>query len=624
MCGIVGIIQKNKSVDEDLLKKMTDKISHRGLDDDGVWVSKNKHVGFGHRRLSIVDLSSAGHQPMPSVDDNFTIIFNGEIYNFQDIKKELLEKGYRFKTKTDTEVLLCSYIEWGEKCLEKLNGMFAFAIWDEKKERLFAARDRLGEKPFKYYFDDEKFIFASEIKSILEYPSIEKKVDWQAIDSAMSFRFVPAPMTGFKNIFKLPAGHYLIWENDEIEIKKYWNISSVEEDRNKTFEQYKKETWNLFLDSVKKRMMSDVPLGAFLSGGLDSSSVVAAMAEVNDKPINTFVISLDGKSEDSKHAKIVADYFKTNHHEIHIEDIDYKKLLHDLVEYYDEPFFDASALPSLIINQKMKKHVTVALSGDGGDELFGGYDSYTFAKFLKQYNYIPQSLRKIVANVFSFSKDKQYKAEILAKDFYIAYSDYYSVWQSALPISKKYITKDELYLPKFKKEIDESFSAALMKKWFSGQGDMQNRAMLADIQGRLADGYMTKVDIASMASALEVRPPFLDYRLVELSRKIPSKFKIKGNNEKYIWKEVIKNKLPKEILTRKKIGFSLPLDVIMRKHFDEIIEETILSQDSMVSEVFSFGAMRTMWNEHLQKKADYSNHLWSILILELWLKKYTK
>ena len=335
MCGILGIIQNNNKIYRSLFEKMLLEIRHRGPESEGVWFNDQENVAFGHRRLAIIDLSAGGRQPMVSVDGRYVIIFNGEIYNYKELKEELEKEKYVFKTQSDTEVLLCAYIKWGPESLQKLNGMFSFAIWDNKEQKLFAARDRLGEKPFKYYVDENRFIFASEIKAILADRSIGRKVDWQAVDTALSFRFVGAPETGFLGIKKLPAGHYLIWQNNSVLIKQYWDVGEIQETYNGSVAELKKEAWSLFVDSVKKRMTADVPIGAFLSGGLDSTSVIAATKELGARNVATFVISMGGKSEDQKYAALAAKYFTTNHHEIEINNINYQEALQKLVWHYD-------------------------------------------------------------------------------------------------------------------------------------------------------------------------------------------------------------------------------------------------------------------------------------------------
>lgn len=625
MCGILGVIENKEKIKTEVFKNMLSCVKHRGPESEGMWVSGDGSVALGHRRLAIIDLSPGGKQPMTSDDGRYTITFNGEIYNYLELKTEIEQATKRsFKTQSDTEALLYSYITWGDNCLQKLNGMFAFAIWDEKEKKLFAARDRLGEKPFKYYVDNNTFIFASEIKAILANPQVKRRVDWQAIDEALSFRFISSPQTGFVGIKKLPAGHSLIWQNNNLTICRYWQPESVVRYGAASVSEIKSEVWNLFIDSVKKRMIADVPIGAFLSGGLDSTSVVAAMRELGAKQIDTFVISIGGKSEDQKYAQVAAEYFNTNHHVIELNTIDYREALTALIDSYDEPFFDQSALPSMLISREIKKKVTVVLSGDGGDELFGGYDAYKMAPYIHAFSRAPLLLRRLLPAVFlPFSKKTSYKSEILAQgNFFENYSEYYSLWKTDLPISKQYITKHDLYRPEFRKHINASYAWEKMTGWFGTSSDLQNNAMVADLQGRLADGYLTKTDIATMASAVELRPPFLDHRLVELAASISSGLKIKGSDEKWLWKEIVKNKIPNEIIRRKKTGFGIPLHEIIRRDLKEVIEGTILLPTSKISEVFDVQAVNRLWNDHVQGKADYSNHIWSLLVMELWLQKY--
>lgn len=624
MCGIAGIIRKNQPADSQALQKMLGCLKHRGPDDEGQWANANKNVLLGQRRLAIIDLSPGGHQPKSTSDGRYTVTFNGEIYNYRDLRQELIKKGYSFKSDSDTEVLLYSYAEWKEACLDKFNGMFAFALWDEQEQTLFAARDKVGEKPFKYFFNGETFIFASEVKAILSHPDVAREVDWGAVDEALSFRFVPAPATGFTAIKKLPAGHYLVWKEGEIALQQYWYPERIAVDTSLSLAGSKDQLWSIFLDSVRLRLISDVPVGAFLSGGIDSSSIVAALAELKSGPIETFVISMEGESADQRAAALVAKHFGTNHHELALNDIDYATALENVAIQYDEPFFDQSALPSMLINQEIKKHVTVALSGDGGDELFGGYDAYRFARFLKHYHKLPAVLRKkLLPLATSFSSKLQYRAEVLAHDFFTAYTEYFATWKTSLPKSKKYITKTDLYRDDFAARINLQSTSNHMEAWFQGAShDLVNRSMLADFKGRLADGYLPKVDFAAMASAVEVRPPFLDPRLVEMSLRLPSRFKIRGNTTKYIWREIIKSKLPPAILSRPKAGFSIPLHTIVKKQLRPLIEDTILSDSSRLLSRFKRATIHQLWADHLAGRADYSNHLWSLLILELWLKHY--
>jgi asparagine synthase (glutamine-hydrolysing) len=369
-------------------------------------------------------------------------------------------------------------------------------------------------------------------------------------------------------------------------------------------------------------MISDKPIGAFLSGGIDSTSVVAAMKEISARPIETFVISLGGRSEDMKYAEIAAKYFKTNHHELELKDINLETALMELVEQYDEPFFDQSALPSLLINKAVKKHVTVVLSGDGGDELFGGYESYGFAKFLDKYSTVPGGLKKVFEFLFRNSPHNQYKLEMINQGFFRAYSDYYSLWKTNLGKSKFYQTKNDLYLTKLKKDVSIDNASLKMKEWFSGDNDIMNRAMLADIRSRLPDGYLAKVDFASLRNAVEVRPPFLDYRLVELSQSIPGNLKINRRGVKLIWKKTVKDKIPAEIINRPKAGFGIPLHKILLNELKPVVENVLFSSSANIYHYFLKDSVEKIWKDHKNGKADYSNHIWSLLILELWIRRY--
>lgn len=631
MCGIAGIIKKNKVVENGLLQEMLNCIKHRGPEDEGKWFSKNGRVGLGQRRLAIIDLSPGGHQPMISDDHRFVITFNGEIYNYLEVKSELTVLGWSFSTKSDTEVLLKAYIQWKEKCLEKLNGMFAFAIWDEESQTLFAARDRLGEKPFKYFLDKEKFVFASELKAILVDPAIPREPDWQAVDLAMTYRFVPAPFTGFKQIQKLPAGHYLLWKNGEIKITPYWQaFDYAKENEERSLEEWRTILWEIFKDSIKGRMISDVPVGAFLSGGLDSSSVVAAMAEVSMAKIKTFSVGLKGQPESElPFARLIAERFKTDHTEIIIEP-NVIEILPQLVRQFEEPFFDNAAVPTMVMAKETKKHVTVVLTGDGGDELFGGYSNHSFFRQLKRYQKLPDFIYKTVlpsiTGIFANSKGLKklfYRTELLSHPLYQAYVDYYAIWKKELKQSHFYLTKDDLYTDELKQKINLDLSEKLMSQWMGDgivkkYGDM-NRSMLADIVGRLGDNYLMKVDFASMIYALENRAPFLDHRLVQLALSLPEKYKVKDGEVKWIWKQIVKDKIPNAIIARRKAGFGIPIGAWMRNELYDYVRGNLVKSESALYRYFNKAAIVKLLEDHKKGVADYSNHLWCLLLLDSWL-----
>lgn len=637
MCGIAGIVKTNKSADNRLLQGMLDKIKHRGPEDEGMWFSQNGRVGLGQRRLAIIDLSPGGHQPMVSDDRRFAITFNGEIYNYLEIKRELSGLGCSFNTKSDTEVLLKAYIQWKEKCLEKLNGMFAFAVWDEEAQTLFAARDRLGEKPFKYYSDKEKFVFASELKSILVDPGIVREPDWQAVDLAMTYRFVPAPFTGFKQIKKLPAGHYLFWQNGKITVSPYWQaFDYAKENEERSLEEWKTIFWSTFKDSIKGRMISDVPIGVFLSGGLDSSSVVAAMAEVSTGKIKTFSVGLkDQPDSELPFAKLVADRFKTDHSEIIIEP-NVVEILPQMVHQFEEPFFDNAAVPTMVMAKETKKHVTVVLTGDGGDECFGGYSNHLFFKRLKTYQRLPSVVykaifpqaTKLLADVVNNSRLKKlfYRTELLSHEFCHAYVDFYAIWKKELRKSRFYLTKEDLYTDEMKQKINLDLSEKMMSEWM-GDGVVKkygamNRAMLADIVGRLGDNYLMKVDFASMIYALENRAPFLDHRLVQLALSLPEKYKVRQGQVKWIWKQIVHDKIPAEIIKRRKAGFGIPIGAWMRRELYDYVRDNLIKSDSALYRYFNKDCIVKLLEDHKKGVADYSNHLWCLLLLESWLKTF--
>ncbi len=393
MCGICGTVYRDqeRTVDENVLQQMSSLLSHRGPDDSGIYLKGN--VGLAHRRLSIIDLTPAGHQPMPNEDESVWIVFNGEIYNYQDIRRELLVRGHRFRSNTDTETIIHLYEDKGEDCVQDLRGMFAFAIWDAKKRRLFCARDRVGKKPFVYAHTGEGLFFASEIKSLLACSSLDKKIDYSALHHYLTYQYVPSPLSIFATIKKLPPGHMLIYEDDTLTIKRYWNLSYRNKLRLPSLEDYGKRLEELFEEAVRIRLRSDVPLGAFLSGGIDSSLVVAMMQRLMNQPVKTFSIGFKEEAYDElAFARMVAQQYHTDHHEFVVKP-DALDILPKLVWHYNEPFADSSAIPTYYVPKMTREHVTVALNGDGGDESFAGYERYVADKLADYYRYVPPFIR---------------------------------------------------------------------------------------------------------------------------------------------------------------------------------------------------------------------------------------
>lgn len=627
MCGITGKINfSGKAVLPDDIERMNDAIKHRGPDDGGVYVSPKKNVGLGHRRLSIIDLSSLGHQPM-SYLDRYWIVFNGEIYNFQE-KRDLLEKeGYTFKSKTDTEVILALYDKYGKKCLEHLRGMFSFAIFDEKEETIFCARDRVGKKPFKYYLDDSVFIFSSELKAILTQKEYEKQPDYIAIHHYLTLQYCPAPLTGFKDIKKLEPAHYLFIDikNKKVEKERYWNLDYSKK-LNLSEAEWKEKIMKKLEESVKLRMISDVPLGAFLSGGVDSSAIVGLMSKISDRPVKTFSIGFkEEKYNELSYAKIIADKFKTDHREFIVE-AKAIEILPMLVRQYEEPYADSSAIPTYYVSKLTREHVTVALNGDGGDENFAGYGSYQYFKITLLYDkfkffhkWIVLPITKFLAE--NFKNNTMYRifrfAKILSQDPDRRFTNFMCHFDNDM--------KNDLYTDRMKNIVrgNDSFDILPKTAEHSGVLDPMDRAFYTDLNTYLPDDLMAKVDVASMAVALEGRSPLLDHEFLELTSKIPSNLKLKGlNKKKHILKKSLEGLIPDKILYRPKMGFSVPLDMWFRNELKDYAYRTLLSEKAVGRGIFEKKEVKRILDTHIKTTINMSYYIWNLLVLELWFQEF--
>lgn len=606
---------------------MNEKILHRGPDDGGVYLSPDQKIGLGHRRLSIIDLSPLGHQPM-SYLNRYQIVFNGEIYNFQEKRAMLEKEGYTFKSHSDTEVILALYDKFGKKCLEHLRGMFAFAIYDEKEKTLFCARDRVGKKPFKYYLDEKVFLFASELKAILtQKDDYQKEVDYVAIHHYLTLQYCPAPLTGFKNIQKLEPAHYLFLDlkTQKIEKQRYWHLNySKKLNLSKT--QWKKKIMEKLDESVKLRMISDVPLGAFLSGGIDSSAIVALMSQHSSKPIKTFSIGFaEEKYNELKYAKIVAEKFKTNHREFIVKP-DAIAMLPMLVRQYEEPFADSSSLPTYYVSKMTKEFVTVALNGDGGDENFGGYGRYSVQKFGMLYDKfiffhkqlilpLTKFLAKNIKNTFF---DRTYLfARTLDEKYNYRYLNYIRYFSNEM--------KAELYTDNFKQKTSQINSSKIVAEKFheAGTADKMDQCLFADFSTYLPDDLLVKVDIDTMAVSLEGRSPFLDHELLELTAQIPFKLKLKGlNNKKYILKEALRGLVPDEVMFRPKMGFGIPIDIWFRGELKDYAYKTLLSEKALARNLFKKEAIEKLLDEHNKTQISHAYRIWALITLELWFQEY--
>ena len=617
MCGIAGKIyfDPSRKIDITELKKMTNTISHRGPDDEGYYIEDN--VGLGFRRLSIIDLTT-GHQPLKDYSGRYWIIFNGEVYNFKEERVKLIKKGYVFKTSSDTEVIVNLYAEYKEKCLEHLRGMFAFVIWDKKEKVLFGARDRFGIKPFHYYLDNEKFIWGSEIKSILADNNINKTISLEGLDYYFAYGYSQRDRSIYQNISKLKPAQYFTFDynrKEKLKIEDYWHIN-FEPDYSKSENYWKEALYDTLNESVKIRMVSDVPLGAFLSGGVDSSTVVALMARNSDKAVKTFSIGFkEEKYNELKYARQVAEMYGTDHHEfiLELESID---LLPKLVQAYDEPFADSSAIPTYYVSKFTRNHVTVALSGDGGDELFAGYNSYPKMLALKNAVYnnkfsnkaIFSPLNRIIPDhlygkgySYYLSKDKN-----MINAYFCLWKDYErrKIFNSSLR-SKLGVNRAEQLKENYLKEVNASFISKMQ---------------LLDIKTYMVDDILTKVDRASMLNSLEARVPILDHKFAELSFKIPWEYKLKAKSKKYILKESFRHILPPDILNHKKQGFSIPLNLWFKGDLKEFAFDTLLNS-SKLSEYLDTKQLRAILENHQKGVRDYSAKIWSLLFLDEWLKQ---
>lgn len=610
MCGIAGRIELTSGhVSQAKLQAMTDKIVHRGPDDQGIYISKNKKVGLAFTRLAIIDLSPKGHQPM-SYKGRYWISFNGEIYNYKQERQKLVTLGYKFKSASDTEVILALYDKYGPACVNHLRGMFALAIYDEKLNTVFITRDRMGVKPLKYYLDGNVFIFASELKAILTQPEVKVKPDWEAINHYLSFGYCPAPLTGFLNINKLEPGHSLLinLNSGQISKQKYWQLDfshKLDLSENEWSEKILSE----LEAATKMRMVADVPVGAFLSGGVDSSAVVALMARNSKKAIKTFTIGFEDKIYDeSRYAQTIADMYHTDH-SILIAKPRSVESLPDLVAHYEEPFADSSAVITTMVSELARQQVTVVLNGDGSDESFGGYLRHTKLKRdfqLAKYKHLLDLSKPILAKWPRAKKFLNRQDEDI-RQRYASYYQYFSPEE-----------KFEIYTKNVKRDS--------MELWFAkceqaGVTDVRDALMYADLSNYYADSQLVKVDIGSMKHGLEARSPFTDHKFMELVASIPYDLKVKNGQNKYILKKALESIVPLENLYRPKMGFTIPLSKWFEGELKTYTKSRLGNKHSILGEFINKSAVNKMLREHTQQN-DYGPRLWALLTLQLWWEHY--
>ncbi len=626
MCGICGIVYRNheRPVDRIIVKRMCDVISHRGPDDEGFYIHQN--VGLGMRRLSIIDLVT-GAQPIYNEDKTIAIVFNGEIYNHQELRRELESRGHAFKTHADTEVIVHAYEEYGTECPNKLNGMFGFAIWDQHKKRVFLARDRIGIKPLYYYVDHTRLVFGSELKSIMQIPDIPRAVEPKALDTFLTFEYIPSPFSIFKNIFKLPPGHWASYQNGQINIQQYWSFNYKAADQSE--HDFCDELRNILEDAVRIRLMSDVPLGAFLSGGLDSSTIVAMMTRNSSEQVKSFSIGFDESSyNELPFARTIARHFDTEHYE-EIITPDITRLTERILHQLDEPFGDFSVFPTLLVSEMARKYVTVVLSGDGGDELLGGYDTYLAQRVAQKYNRLPAFVRKCaiepVINSLPPTEKKKgliNKAKRFTEGTRLPDNLQHVRWMIFLQQAEKEL----LYSNSFAKSLNGYDSHGFIEEQFLNvtSDNPLDQQEYVDIKTYLVDNILVKVDRMSMAASLETRVPLLDHRFVEFAARIPAHMRIRDKKTKYILKKAMQGILPQSILDRGKEGFSIPIKNWMKQELKPLMTDALSEKNVREKGFFSPQYVQRLIKEHLANRENHSHRLWALMVFHLWYDFYMK
>jgi len=621
MCGICGKLyfDEERTVASDELRRMSGALAHRGPDGEGVWAEDN--VGLAHRRLAIIDLRPEAGQPMCNEDGTVWITFNGEIYNFHELRMDLEAHGHMFRTNSDTEAIVHAYEQYGRECLDRLRGMFAFAIWDARAKTLFLARDRIGKKPLFYFADQERFLFASEIKAILVDPAVAVRPDPKAIDQYLAMGYVPAPLSAFRGVQKLPAAHWLEIKNGRIEISRYWRLCYSPK-RKISFRDAIAELQSQLAEAVRLRLMSDVPLGAFLSGGVDSSAIVAYMTRTMETPVRTFSVGFEDEAFDERpFARMVAERYGTKHTELVVK-APVADILPRVVWQYEEPFADPSAVPSYAIAQLTRQYVTVVLNGDGGDESFAGYNRYLIDRLFRRGDVLPHQLRRAIAAALkclpaaSQGRGLLRKLAKLADLIALDPSRRYARWFGQFTPDERHglYTKEFAYATNGS-DAEEKFVALFADSDAESDVDAD---LSTDVNLYLPDDLLVKMDRASMAHSLEARSPLLDHIFMEFVATLPSTMKLSGNRTKHIFKQSLRGVIPDVILDRPKMGFSAPISSWLRNELCEMTGDLLLSSRAKQRGYFRADVVERMWAEHISSHLDHSEKLWDLLVLELW------
>jgi asparagine synthase (glutamine-hydrolysing) len=623
MCGIFGHLNTERA--PRVCHQALGRIAHRGPDDEGHWHSGQLCLGM--RRLSIIDLSGGG-QPIWNEDGTCGIVYNGELYNFLDLRPELEARGHTFRTRSDTEVVLHAYEEWGPGCLRHLNGMFAFAIWNTRDRVLFVARDRVGEKPLYYYHDARRLVFASEIKAILADDTVPRELNLRGLANFLAFSHAIAPETIYRNIYKLLPGHYLVTDPGSVQFRtvQYWDVGTEPPAPTVSSEEaFAEQIRSLLDDSVRRRMIADVPVGAFLSGGIDSSAVVAFMQRHANRPVKTFSLGFsDGTNYDElPDAKRVAQYVGTEHHELVVDHADLVKALPTLVYHYDEPFGDAAGFAVYMLSAFAREHVKVVLTGDGGDELFGGYVRYALDQMAGVYSRLPRLVTRTAVPALFMRIPQLRRLVHIARTLSIRDpGERYASWLA-------YFTPDlraALWSAPSARGLATHDPAHVLRGYYAGlspdtAGGHLNRLMYVDLKTLLVDGYLEKTDKATMACSLEARLPLLDHRLIELAFQIPGRHKVRGRSTKRILKRALADVLPAAVLQKPKRGFGVPTESWFRGHLKAFAFDVLLDSRARRRGYFNADAIERLWRQHADGHR-FDGQLWLLLNFELWHRVY--
>lgn len=633
MCGIAGVFyyrDSQKIPDPYLLRSMAEALAHRGPDGNGVYAEKG--IGLAHSRLAVLDTTSAGNQPMSSLDGAIQITFSGEIYNFREIREELENKGYRFRSRTDTEVVINAYQEWGVESINKFSGIFAFGLWDEKKRLLWLARDHLGVKPLFYHDDGSRISFASEIKAILKDRTVPREINPDGLNAFFSFSYVPSPLTGFKHINQLLPGEWMVCTERDKKKKKYWKVDSGQQNYNVSLDEATEKLDSLLTKVVRRQMVSDVPLGGFLSGGLDSTAVVRAMKKSASKDFSVFTMGFKHSSFDEVHfAEKVASILDIKIIKECLN-MDAICVLKEIAKYTEDPFADSSSLPLYVLCKLAKKHVTVALSGDGADELLAGYNTYRASNYAEFYRKIPRFLRANVIRSLASKipvSDRKYSLHQTANRFINAAEEGKDRDHCYFRIIASETLKDSIYSSEYRNETKDRDPVRLYEQHihaFPDASEKINRLLYADLNFYLPNDMLVKVDRMSMANGLEVRVPFLDTELVNFCANLPAEYKLhKGRITKYILRKILSKDMPESIVNRPKSGFNVPIEAWMReKKIADFFMDSLNSARKDASRYLDLSQIERSLRNHLKRTEDNAHFLFTTLMFFLWLENIQK